>query len=371
MIPIISPKISFDEVKDELKAVLESGILSKGPRIEEFEKMVADYVGVKHAFTATSCTTALHLSLAGLGIKKGDEVLVSDFTFPATANAVVYQQAAPVLVDIDLETYNIDIAGLEKKITPRTKAIIPVDAFGFPVDMESLAVVAREHNLAVIEDAACAIGASFGGKKSGSVGDAGCFSFHPRKIVTTGEGGMVVTDSDELAETIGILRNHGGVFDPDTGFYRFEAAGFNYRMSELQAVIGISQMKKLDRTVAARQAIARTYAKHLERFDWLRLPVETPNAKSTYQSYVVLLDAAIDRNRVVKKMKELGVETTLGTYALHAQPFFFRQFYYKPGELANSWQAFNRTLTLPLYEGLTGGQVEFIADSLQKAIHSL
>jgi dTDP-4-amino-4,6-dideoxygalactose transaminase len=368
MIPLISPKINFNKVKKGLKKILESGILTKGPKVKQFEEMVARYVGSKYAFSTTSCTTALHLSLAASGIKRGDEVLVSDFTFPATANVVVQQGARPVLVDIDLDTYNMDLKDLEKKITKKTRAIIPVDAFGCPVDMISIMEIAKKYKLFVIEDAACALGAEYKNKKSGSLGDVGCFSFHPRKSITTGEGGMITTNNDKLAKKISILRDHGGVFLKEKGFYSFEVAGFNYRMTEIQALIGICQMKNIDRIISQKRKLAKIYSRKLANIEGIRIPKDIPEGKHTFQSYVVLLGEGINRNKVIQKMKKRGIETTLGTYALHAQPFFMRNYGYKDGELKNSFEAFKRTLTLPLYSGLTIKQIDYIVDNLKNII---
>ena len=321
MIPIIKPEINFQEIESELKEIFKSGILTKGPRVKKFEKIVAKYVGTKYAFATTSATTALHLSLAALGIGPKDEVLVADFTFPATANVVVQQGAKPVLVDISLDNYNIDKKDLERKITKRTKAIIPVDVFGSPVDMISIMKIAKKYNLAVVEDAACALGAEYKNKKTGTLGDTGCFSFHPRKSITTGEGGMVVTNNSELAKKISILRDHGGVFSKKKGFFSFEMAGFNYRMTEVQALLGIYQMKNIDKIINQKRNLAKIYSKILSNIKGVKLPQEMPYGRHTYQSYVVLLDKKINRNKVIKIMRKKGIETTLGTYALHAQPF--------------------------------------------------
>lgn len=367
MIPLTIPEINFQEIKNELKNIFQSGILTKGPKVGQFEKVVAKYIGTKYAFATTSCTTALHLSLAAIGIKRGDEVLVPDFTFPATANVVVQQGATPVLVDINLDNYTIDIKDLEEKITKRTRAIIPVDAFGCPVDMLSILKIAKKYNLFVIEDAACALGAEYRGRKCGSLAATGCFSFHPRKLITTGEGGMIVTNNKTLARKIEILRNHGGVLNKNR-FYRFEMAGFNYRMSEVQAVMGIAQMKKIEEIIRKRKKLAKIYSAALREIKEVKLPREVSYGEHIFQSYVVLLDKKIDRDKVIQKMKKKGIETTLGTYALHAQPYFIEHYGYKPGELKNSFGAYNRTITLPFYPKLTRRQIEYIFKTLKTII---
>ena len=371
MIPLVKPEINFKRIEKDFKKVLESGILTKGPRVKQFERIVAKYVGTKYAFATTSATTALHLSLAALGIGPKDEVLVADFTFPATANVVVQQGARPVLVDINLDNYNIDIKDLERKITKKTKAIIPVDTFGCPVDMISIMRIAKKYKLFVVEDAACALGAEYKGKKTGTLGDTGCFSFHPRKSITTGEGGMVVTNNSKLAKKMSILRDHGGVLSKKKRFFRFEMAGFNYRMTEVQALLGIYQMKNIDKTINTKRKLAKTYSKMLSDIKGIKLPKEIPQGKHTYQSYVVLLDKKINRNKVIKIMKKKGIETTLGTYALHTQPFFIKNYGYKVGELKNSFEAYNRTLTLPFFPSITKKQINYIVENLKEIIESL
>src|SRR5262249_25152874 len=231
-----------DEIS-EIRGVLDSGYLTQGPKVAEFERLVAGSVGTRYAFATTSATTALHLSLVALDVGPGDEVLVPDFTFPATANVAIQQGARPVLVDIDLETFTIDVNDLAEKITPRSRAIIPVHTFGLSADMGPILELADVHGLAVVEDAACAIGATYYGKPVGGLAETGCFSFHPRKVITTGEGGMITTGDDLLAEKIQLLRNHGGV--RREGRFTFEASGYNYRMSDILAAVGVAQMRKL------------------------------------------------------------------------------------------------------------------------------
>lgn len=367
MIKLIIPEIKFKDVAKELKEVIDSGILTRGPNVKKFEKAVASFVGTEYAFTTTSATTALHLSLTALGVKNGDEVLVADFTFPATANVVVQTGAKPILVDIDLNTYDIDFDDLKKKITKKTRAIIPVDAFGCPVDMKNILKIARKYKLFVIEDAACALGAEYYGKKCGSLGTTGCFSLHPRKSITTGEGGLITTNSKNLAQKIELLRNHGGDLNK-SGYFTFKEAGFNYRMTEMQAVMGVIQMKKIKQIINRRRKLAKIYSKKLAQFNFLKTPNDPSYGKHIFQSYVVLLDEKINRDGVIKKMRDKGIETTIGTYALHAQPFYIKNYGYKPGDLKNSFEAFHKTLTLPLYSGLTVKQIDYIVDNLKSII---
>ena len=359
------PQTGDDELS-EVRAVLESGILTQGPKVAELERMVAELVGVPHAVATTSATTALHLSLAAIGIGPGDEVLVPDFTFPATANVVVQQGAVPVLVDVDLETFAIDVDDLERRITPRSRAVMPVHPFGLPADMGAVMGVAAARGLTVIEDAACSLGATIDGRQSGGIGGAGCFSFHPRKSITTGEGGMITTSDNELAARIGLLRSHGGV--RQSGRFRFEAAGFNYRMSDILAAVGVAQLRRLDDFLAARRRVAGWYDGRLRDATGLRIPITPRGRTHTYQSYVVLLDERTDRDGVIAALAADGIETTLGTYALHAEPFFATAYGHRPGDRAVSWRAYRSTLALPLHAGVTESDVDVVTDRLLAAI---
>lgn len=359
------PRVGAEEL-EEVRAVLESGILTQGPKVAELERMVAELVGVPHAFATTSATTALHLALVAAGIGPGDEVLVPDFTFPATANVVVQQGATPVLVDVDLETFALDPGDLERRITPRSRAVMPVHPFGLSADMDAMAAIAERHGLAVIEDAACALGATIDGRQVGSIGLAGCFSFHPRKSITTGEGGMITTSDDDLAGHIGLLRSHGGV--REGGRFRFEVAGFNYRMSDILAAVGVAQLRRLDEHLAARRALAAAYDERFAGWEALRTPVTPHGRTHTYQSYVVLLDEAVDRDGVIAALAADGIESTIGTYALHAEPFFARTYGLHAGHLRRSWRAVRSTLALPLHGALREAEVDEVVERLATAI---
>ena len=262
------PCTDQDEL-EEIRAVLATGYLTQGPKVAEFERLVAARVGSRYAFAMSSCTTALHLSLVVAGVGPGDEVLVSDFTFPATANVVVQQGARPVLVDIDLDTLAMSVDDAATRVTARTKAI--VHPFGLAADMDPILALAARHGLAVIEDAATAIGATYWGRPCGSLGQLGCFSFHPRKVITTGEGGMITTSDEGLAERIRLLRSHGGVHQGRR--YSYQAAGYNYRLSDILAALGVAQMRKLDRLIASKRLLAARLTERLRR-----LPGVTPRA---------------------------------------------------------------------------------------------
>lgn len=355
-----------DREVQEVAKVLASGYLTQGPKVAEFEQMVADKIGSKYGFAMTSCTTALHLALVVADVKPGDEVLVADFTFPATANVVVQLGATPVLVDIDLDTFTMNVDDLRAKITPRSKAVIPVHAFGCSADMNPIMQVANEHGLIVIEDAACAIGTTYYSQYCGNISQIGCFSFHPRKVITTGEGGMIMTNDPKIADCIKLLRSHGGV--KNGHWYEYEEAGFNYRLSDIQGAVGVAQMEKLDMFVERRRALAGQLKERLDHIKGVRLPIEPRWGGHIYQSFVILVDETLDRDRIVHDLAERGIETTLGTYALHDQPFYQRTYGYKTGDLKNSHTAYTKTITLPLYPQMNLEDLDLIASELEAVI---
>lgn len=364
-IPLARPFTGEDELS-EVRGVLESGYLSQGSKVLEFEKMVAEHTGAEFALATSSCTTALHLSLVALGIGIGDEVLVPDFTFPATANVVVQLGAVPVLVDIDLATFNIDPDQLKRHLTSRTKAVIPVDLFGLSADMTPVVAFAADNGLAVLEDAACALGATYYDSPCGLLGDVGCFSFHARKIITTGEGGMVVTNRPDLAERLQLLRSHGGVRHNDR--FTFKEAGFNYRLSDIQAAVGTAQMRRLTNLIQRRRSLATGLRQGLAGVNGITVPPEPAWGGHVYQAFVALIDSNIDRDSVIRSLRSGGVEATLGTYALHDQPFFRQAFGYAPGELPQSHAACLHSIALPLYPGMQDSELDEVVDAVRCAM---
>jgi perosamine synthetase len=351
---------------EEIAQVLETGYYTQGKKTIEFENMVNDYVGSQFAFAMSSCTTALHLSLAALDIEPGDEVIVADFTFPATANVVVHQGAKPVLADIDLETFTLNIADLKAKISTNTRAIIPVHTFGCSADMEGIMGVSKEYDIPVIEDAACALGTTYQDQYCGNIGTLGCFSFHPRKVITTGEGGMITTNDERLAEKIQILRNHGGI--REGSWYTYHEAGYNYRLSDINSAMGVAQMKKLEWVIEQKRKLAQELKSRLASIPGVVLPSDPPWKGHIYQSFVILVDKGYDRDRIISLMRESGVETTLGTYALHEQPYFQKVWGYCPGELQTSSYAYKQSITLPLYPQMGEAELDMISESLQAAV---
>jgi dTDP-4-amino-4,6-dideoxygalactose transaminase len=315
-IPLLRPYFDSEEI-EEIKTVLDSGWVSQGPKVKELEDKITKYLGVKYAIAVTNCTSALHLALLSIGIKKGDEVLVADYTFPATGHSILYCRAKPIFVDVNLKTYNINPELIEEEITARTRAIIPVHTFGQPAEMDKIREIAEDHNLKVIEDAACALGAKYKNKFAGTIGDIGCFSFHARKGITTGEGGMVVTNNKNLADKIRNLSVFGmtSAWDREksAGFIipEFTELGYNYKMSDITAAVGVAQLRKLDKIIARKRKLAKYWDVHLREMDFIEAPYVNENVKHIYQSYVALVDNRINRNKLIELLMKKGIQTPM------------------------------------------------------------
>lgn len=351
---------------DAVREVIESGYLTQGAKTAAFEEAVRGYTAARHAAAVSSATTGLHLALVALGVQPGDEVVIPGFSFPATANAVIQQGATPVFVDIDEATFNLDPALLDAAVTARTRAIMPVHAFGLCADMDAINAVAARHELPVLEDAACALGGTYGGRHAGTLGTAGVYSFHPRKIITTAEGGMITTDDDELAKRIAVLRAHGAV--RGELYMEFVEAGFNYRLSDVHAAIGLAQMTRIDDIVSGRRRAASELTSRVSDIEGVQVPTEPAGTAHTFQSYVVLLDDRIDRDEVIRRMRTRDIETTLGTYGMHLQPYFRERFGIPDEALPHTTRAHHQALTLPLYPQLTEDDMDAIADALRLSI---
>lgn len=351
---------------DAVRKVLESGYLTQGPLAAEFEASIRTVTDTRYAYAVSSATTGLHLSLVALGIGTGDEVIVPAFSFPATANAIVQQGAIPVFVDIDPSTFNIQAGAIEAAISPRTAAIMPVHAFGLCAEMDAVNAVAAKHGLPVIEDAACALAGTYRGRPAGALGTAGVFSFHPRKIITTGEGGVITTDDEVMAERLAVLRAHGAV--RGELFMEFVDAGFNYRMSDVHAAIGLAQFAKLTDIVHRRRALAAELSARLSGVDELAVPSAPPHIEHSFQSYVVMLDDGIDRDEMIRALRRRGVESTLGTYGMHLQPYFRARFGDLGEALPHATRAHHQALTLPLYPQLTLADLDSLADAVVESL---
>jgi dTDP-4-amino-4,6-dideoxygalactose transaminase len=355
----------------EVKAVLDSGWVAQGPKVKEFEEKVAKYIGLPYAVAVSNCTAALHLSLLSLGIKKNDEVLVADYTFPATGHSVLYCGGKPRFVDIDMKTYNIDPDKIEKKITRKTKAIIPVHTFGQPADMAPIMEIAQEYGLKVIEDAACAFGAKYNNKFAGTIGDIGCFSFHARKGITTGEGGMVVTADKEIAEKVRRL----SVFGMQSAWTREQSAftipiftdlGYNYKMSDITAAFGVAQLPKLEEIIKRKQQLAKYWDEKLIEIGSIQPPYASKNVSHIYQTYVSLVDKHINRNKLIEILRSKGIQAHIGTYSSCIQPVYISR-----DICPNSLEVFNRALALPLYYTLTEENIDIAASCLKETLGEL
>jgi perosamine synthetase len=333
--------------------VLESGLLTMGPKVAEFESELARVCERPHAVAVSSGTAALHLAVLALGIGEGAEVLVPAFTFPATANVVALAGARPVLVDVDPETMNLDPARVEAAVTRRTRAVLAVHLFGRPLDWEALASVVPPP-VALIEDAAGALGARHRGRPCGSLGLAACLSFHPRKVVTTGEGGAVVCADEELADAVRRLRHHG--IEP-RGDFDVRLPGFNYRLADLLCAVGIPQLQRLDELLAARRSIAEEYAERLEGI--VELPTVDEGDTHGWQAYVVRVDR---RDEVLRALREQGVEAQIGTYAVHRLSAYRDQ-----GSFPGADACFERGLALPLHSQLDESDLDLIAEVIRSA----
>jgi perosamine synthetase len=348
-------RLAFPEAGDqelaEIAAVLETGHLTMGPKVEEFEALLAAAAGTQHAAAVSSGTAALHVAVLALGIGAGDEVLVPAYTFPATANVVALAGARPVLVDVDPVTMNIDPEDAARRVTSRTKAILAVHLFGRPARLEELP------DVPVLEDAAGALGAAHRGRACGSLGVLACFSFHPRKIVTTGEGGAVTTDDAQLDERVRSLRHHG--WSPSSAYDDMPAGGFNYRLSDVLAALGIPQLRRLDELLVTRERIAAGYAERLAHLDVV-VPEADAGDRHGWQAYVVQLGR---RDEVMAALREQGIGCQIGTYALHRLGAYRDQ-----GPFPGADSAFERALALPLHGRLTEPDLDRVAEALDKLV---
>jgi perosamine synthetase len=384
-IPITRPFVGPEEMA-AVQRPLESGWLVQGPFVKEFEDKFAHFVGAEHAMATTSCTTALHIAVAAMGLKSGDEVIVPGFTWVATANVVEYMGARPIFVDVNLSTFNLDVTKLEAAITSRTVGLIPVHLFGLSADMDPILSVARRHGLWTVEDAACGFGASYDGQHVGTFGDLGCFSFHPRKSITTGEGGMVTAASQVLADRVRSLRDHGASrsdlqrHTESAGYLLadYDLLGYNFRMTDLQGAIGSVQMDRAEWILAERHRCATAYDELLAEIDWLERPATPPGSVHGYQSYVCLFRpdaptmASVDRlhlrrNRLTAALEAEGIATRQGTHAAFIQGFYAEKYAIPPESLPASYLADRLSLSLPMYPGMTDGELETVAAALLRA----
>lgn len=382
-IPIAKTEFRQEDFDNILKP-LQTGWVVQGPFVKEFENKWCEYTGAKYSIAVTSCTTALHLSMAALGIKAGDEVIVPSFTWVATANAVEYLGAKPVFCDITLDTFNIDIDKIESLITNKTKAIIPVHLFGLPVNMDEINKIAEKNNLFVIEDAACGFGAKFNNIHVGNFGVTGCFSFHPRKAITTGEGGMITTNDFELSEKLRSMRDHGAAM---TDLQRhlqnkpyllpeFPYLGYNYRMTDIQGAIGSTQMERADEIHLKRNKIACRYIKALRELDWLVLPYTNEKYVHGFQAFVCLFqnekitienveEVNKERNKFMDYLFEKGISTRPGTHAVHNLQYYKEKYKINSLDYSKSYIADRCSIALPIYPSLSDEEFEYIITAIK------
>ncbi|HIF58128.1 MAG: DegT/DnrJ/EryC1/StrS family aminotransferase [Gammaproteobacteria bacterium] len=373
-IPIALP-FTGEEEWLAVKEPIESGWLTQGPKVAEFEKQFAVKHQVNNALAVTSCTTGMHLALAALEIGAGDEVIVPAFTWIATANVVLYCGATPIFVDVNPETFNIDPAQIAEKVTTNTKALIAVHLFGLCADMDAIKAALPEH-VKIIEDAACGTGAQYKGQFAGSLGNAASFSFHPRKTITTGEGGMVTTNDAELAERMNQMRNHGATISEEQRHHGpkpyilpdFNLLGFNYRMTDLQGAVGIVQLAKLDRFIDERAKWALWYRQQLEGITWLRLPEEPENGRHGWQSFVCYVDpeaAPFSRNSIMEKLQKMGVSTRPGTHAVHMLNLYKQRYDFKETDFPGAKSCNDNSMAIPLHNRMNEQDYSYVVNAIK------
>jgi perosamine synthetase len=381
-IPITKVFFTKDEFNNVIKP-LESGWVVQGPYVKEFEDKWSKFTGAEYSIAVTNCTTALHLSLVALGINAGDEVIIPSFTWVATANAVEMIGATPVFCDIELDTFNISAEKIKSKITNRTRAIISVHLFGLSADMDPIISIAKKHNLLVIEDAACGFASKYSGTHVGNFGNTGCFSFHPRKAITTGEGGMITTYDKKLNDKLRSMRDHGAIISDHQRHIgvkpyllpEFPYLGFNYRMTDIQAAIGSSQMDRANDIYKLRSNIAKKYDEFLSNIPWLRIPFRSDNYQHGFQSYVCLFsDGKIDlerveeihekRNRFMDYLFTEGIATRPGTHAVHMLEYYSNKYCLKREDFPNSFIADHCSITFPLFPSLNNEEFDYIKSKI-------
>ncbi|MFZ1461438.1 MAG: DegT/DnrJ/EryC1/StrS family aminotransferase [Ignavibacteria bacterium] len=372
MIPIAKPYLTADEAQSAYDTIL-TGWVTQGPRVEEFENKFCEYTGAKYAAAISNCTTALHLAMIIAGIGKDDEVICPSMSYIATANCIKYVGAKPVFAEIDPDNYNIDIKHVKKLITDKTKAVIIVHQIGMPADIDEFKKLCDEHNLKLIEDAACAAGSSYKGKKIGSHSDIVCFSFHPRKVITTGEGGMITTSNPDYIKRIKLLRQHGmSVNDRirhESGKLLFEdhlEFGYNYRMTDIQAAIGIRQLEKLDWIINERRKIALRYIQELKDIECIKLPVEKEGYFSNYQSFSIYLkkDCPVGRDELMQKLLDAGISTRRGVTTSHRETAYKSE--YKNLHLPVSEDAADNSIMIPLYIPMSDEDIDLVISKLKE-----
>ena len=371
-VPITKPALTEEEAHAPYDSI-KSGWVTQGPKVAEFEKAVAAYVGAKHGVATTSCTTGLHLALATIGIGPGDEVIVPSFTFIASANAILYTGATVVFCEVDPRTFNADPADIERRITKKTKALMPVDQIGLGCDIDAINDIAKRHGIDVVEDAAPTIGGTYKGRRVGSNAHQTVFSFHPRKVITTGEGGMITTDDDALADKARKLRAHAmSVSDLDRHkadrpiLEEYHELGFNYRMTDIQASIGLVQIRRLDELLRIRVTKADRYTRELADLKMVRTPYTPPYATHTYQSYCLDFDRSVDRDDLMARLLRRGVATRRGVMASHLEKVYRDRV--GKVSLPITEEKARSTMLIPLFATMTDDEQSYVIESLREEL---
>jgi len=369
-IPLSKPDITEQEKKAVLE-VLNTSRLSLGKKYIEFQKIMADFAGVKYAVAVNSGTSGLHLIVKALGIGKGDQVITTPFSFIASANCILFELAKPVFVDIKSDTFNIDPELIERLITPKTKAILAVDVFSHPADWDTLKKIAKKHKLFLIEDSAEALGSEYQGRRCGSFGDAAIFAFYPNKQITTGEGGVVLTNNKKIAELCQSMANQGRKIE-NGKWLEHVRLGYNYRLNEMSCAMGIAQMKRIKEILAKRKKVAELYNQKLKHIKELQIPYIEKSSKISWFVYVIKLSekfAGKKRDRIIQEMAKRGIQCSNYFQTIHLQPFYKNEFGYKKGDYLVSEDISKRTLALPFFNDLKEREIDFVVKNLQQIIN--
>ncbi|MFA6432162.1 MAG: DegT/DnrJ/EryC1/StrS family aminotransferase [Candidatus Margulisiibacteriota bacterium] len=365
-IPLSNPDITKKEI-EAVVAILKTPNLSLGPALTMFEGKFADFIGAKHAIAVNSGTSGLHLCVRALNIGENDEVITTPFSFISSANSILFEKARPIFVDIREDTLNIDETEIEKKITKRTKAILPVHVFGYPCDMIKTKKMAKKHKLAIIEDACEAIGAEINGKKVGAFGDCSVFAFYPNKQMTTGEGGMIITGNDEIARLCRSLRNQGR--DEGMGWLAHQRLGYNYRLSDINCALGITQLARIKEILNTRAKVAANYTLKLKEVeDIITPPKSIAGVERSWFVYVIRLKnrySRAQRDTIIKKLRSMGIGCNSYFPPIHLQPFYRKQFGFKKGDFPITESIAARTIALPFFNRLTERQIDQVVKALK------
>jgi len=374
MIPIAKPYLDKEDAQAAYETIL-TGWITQGPRVQEFEEKFAKYTGAKYAVAVSNCTTALHLAMIVSGISEDDEVICPSLSYIATANSIKYTGATPIFAEVCPETYNLSAADTETKITAKTKAVLLVHQMGMPAEIDAFKQRCETYNLKLIEDAACAVGSSYKGKKIGSHSEIICFSFHPRKVISTGDGGMITTNRPDYYERLRLLRQHGMTVNDRVRhesskviFEEYVEVGYNYRMTDIQAAVGIKQLDKLDWLIEERRKIAAAYYKAFRDMDCIRLPEEPSTCYTNWQSYSIYLkkNAPIDRNTLMQKLLDEGIATRRGVMTTHRELAYSKT--HGNIKLPVSEDLHDRSIVLPLYVPMKEQEIQKVIDVFLKLI---